>query len=110
MCRLSSQSRVAYRDLISQLGGFLLRDGNVSLSEDERLQRLEQFVDDVITVETQLAQVTLSGHDVTLKHWRSVVRNAGRRKESTGFQTEGNACFSCEATHRLTFTVHAFLQ
>ncbi len=38
----------------------LLREANVSLTEDEQQQRLNQFVDDVFSVEMQLAQVQTS--------------------------------------------------
>ena len=41
-----------------KLGALLLRDANVSLSEDEQSQRLDQFVDDAYSVEYQLAQVS----------------------------------------------------
>ena len=39
------------------LGGLLLRDANVSISEAEKQERLQQFVDDAYSVEMQLAQV-----------------------------------------------------
>ena len=41
-----------------KLGALLLRDANVSLSEDEQSERLDQFVDDAYSVEYQLAQVS----------------------------------------------------
>ena len=41
-----------------KLGTLLLRDANVSLSEDEQSERLDQFVDDAYSVEYQLAQVS----------------------------------------------------
>ena len=40
-----------------KLGALLLRDANVSLSEDEQIERLQQFADDAYSVEYQLARV-----------------------------------------------------
>ena len=53
------QSRVAYKNLMSTLGGLLLRDANVSISEAEKQERLQQFVSDAFSVEMQLAKVRL---------------------------------------------------
>ena len=51
------QSRVAYKKLMLTLGSLLLRDANVSISEAEKQERLQQFADDAYSVEMQLAQV-----------------------------------------------------
>ena len=42
-----------------KLGGLLLKDANVSLSEDEKIERLQQFVNDAYSVEYQLAEVCM---------------------------------------------------